>query len=366
MTLFVPAPFAEIVASQVEQVRTTTDQITDFNVGSVARSLLEANAVALDDYYQEMYLGLLQAIPTAVYTGFGFDLLPAIAAAGTVVLTRATGDTQSALVVPAGTRLVAVSGVFYVTDADATIAPASTSTTVTVTAEVVGALGNTGPNTLSTAATEVTATNPALVAGGRDAETDEQRAERFVAYIRALSRGTLPALTYAATLPALYHPVTGVLSERVQRAAVFETPGHVDLFVHNGSYGASEALLTAVQDLIDGYYDDDLATWVGGYRPAGMRVDVQPMVNTPLDVAIELTAARGAVVATLAADLSDRLATWIAAAVAGQAVRPIDLINVALGVDGVAAATILTPTTTLTVAADAVLYLHSLTLTWTA
>ena len=366
MTLFVPQPFAEIVASEVEQVRTTTDLLTDFNVGSVVRTLLEANAVALDDYYQEMYLGLLRAIPTAVYTGFGFDLLPAVAAAGVVELTRATGETLTPLIVPAGTRLVSTSGAFYVTDAEATIPAEATSITVTATAEVVGAAGNTGPATITTSATAVTATNPALFAGGRDAETEEQRAERFVAYIRALSRGTLDAMTYAAGLPARYHPITGVLAERVQRAAVYETPGHVDLFIHNGSYGASPELLAAVQDLIDGYYDDQAAAWVGGYRPAGMRGDVQAMVNTPVDVSIELTAERGAVPATVAAEVSARLAVWLAAAVAGQAVRPISLINVALGVDGVHAATILAPTATLTVAADAVLYLRTLTVTWTA
>lgn len=362
MTVFVPKPFAEIVADEVEQVRTTTDLLTDFNVGSVTRSILEAQAVALDDYYQEVYLGLLRAIPTAVYTGFGFDLLPAVAAAGTVEISRTSGNLQEELVVPLGTRLVSTTGQYYVTNEEVTIPVDVETATVTATAEVVGAAGNADPGAITSSDPLILATNPALFAGGADAETEEQRAERFIAYIRSLSRGTLAALTYGASLPALYHPVTGVLSERVQRAAVNETPGHVELYIHNGSYGASDALIEAVQKLIDGYLDQDSQEWVGGYRPAGMRVDVLAMTDVPLDVTVELTVSGDQSV--IEADVTGRLSSWLHDAVAGQAIRPIDLINVMLAADGVDAATILSPAATQVVAPHAVISLGELSITW--
>jgi len=368
--IFTPKPFAEVVAGMVERVRTSTDRITDFNVGSVVRSLLEAGAVELDDYYQEMYGGLLRAIPTAIYLGFGFDLRPAVAAAGTAVFTR-IGDTDQALPIPAGTRLQSLAGNYYVTDTLATIAVGATQTSVTVTAEVVGAAGNADPNALLLAPTEIggnvlSATNPAILAAGEDAETEEHRAERFAAFIRALARGTPAAMEYAATLPGLYHPITGVLAERVQRAAINETPGYVELFIHNGAYGASEELIAAVQRLIDGYRDPDLDAWVGGYRPAGMRVDVLPMVDLAFDLEIELTAMPMAVEETVESALAGALARWMRARLPGEFVRPIDVINVALGIDGVAEALILSPTTTHTVAANTILYLRTLDVTWTA
>lgn len=366
--IFTPKPFAEIVADQVERVRLSTDRLTDFNVGSVVRSLLEANAVELDDYYQEMYLGLMRAIPTAIYIGFGFDRKPAVAAVGVAVFTRVGAATDEARLIPQGTRLVTTGGAYFVTDADVTIPVGASTAQVTVTAEVPGAAGNAAANSLlltTTGAGYYTVTNPAILSGGEDAETDEQRAERFAAFIRALARGTPAALEYAATIPALYHPVTGVLAERVQRAAVYETPGYVALYIHNGSYGASSALVQAVQATVDGVRDAELNAWLGGYRPAGMRVVVQAMSDLAVDVALELSAGIGAVQADLATALEAKLAAWLRAVMPGRQVRPIDLINLALGVEGVTAATLLAPTASFTVAASTVPYLRTLALTWT-
>ena len=365
--IFTPKPFAELVADQVERVRLSTDRLTDFNVGSVVRSLLEANAVELDDYYQEMYLGLMRAIPTAIYIGFGFDLKPAVAAAGVAVFARRWEAPGDAVLIPQGTRLVTASGAYFVTDAAVTLAEDAATVSVTVTAEVAGSGGNASAHSLllATANSYYTVSNPAILSGGEDAETEEQRAERFAAFIRALARGTPAALEYAATIPALYHPVTGVLAERVQRAAVYETPGYVALYIHNGSYGASAALVQAVQDTVDGVRDEDLNAWLGGYRPAGMRVAVQAMSDLAVDVALELSAGIGAVQADMATALEAKLAAWLRAVVPGRQVRPIDLINLALGVEGVTAATLLAPTASLTVAASTVPYLRNLTLTWT-
>ena len=365
--IFTPKPFAELVADQVERVRLSTDRLTDFNVGSVVRSLLEANAVELDDYYQEMYLGLMRAIPTAIYIGFGFDLKPAVAAAGVAVFARRWEAPGDAVLIPQGTRLVTASGAYFVTDAAVTLAEDAATVSVTVTAEVAGSGGNASAHSLLLATTNIyyTASNPAILSGGEDAETEEQRAERFAAFIRALARGTPAALEYAATIPALYHPVTGVLAERVQRAAVYETPGYVALYIHNGSYGASDALVQAVQGTVDGVRDPELNAWLGGYRPAGMRVVVQAMSDLAVDVALELSAGISADQANIATALEAKVAAWLRAVMPGRQVRPIDLINLALGVEGVTAATLLAPTASLTVAASTVPYLRNLTLTWT-
>lgn len=367
--IFTPKPFAEILADEVERVRLSTDRLTDFNVGSVTRSLLEANAVELDDYYQEMYLGLVRAIPTAIYIGFGFDLKPAVAAAGTAVFTRLGVGLDDVLTIPLGTRLVTAGGAYFVTDAEVIIRAGTTSATVTITAEVPGAGGNADPDTLSLAGTTTSyysVSNPTILSGGEDAETEEQRAERFADFIRSLARGTPAALEYAATIPALYHPITNVLAERAQRAAVYETPGYVALYIHNGSYGASAALVQAVQTLIDGERDPALNAWIGGYRPAGMRVVVEAMTDQAVDVALELSVNIGYGQDDVASALEAKLARWVRAALPGQQVRPIDIINVALGVDGVTAATLLAPTAALTVAPSTVLSLRALTLTWTA
>ncbi len=155
-------------------------------------------------------------------------------------------------------------------------------------------------------------------------------------------------------------------TERAQRVGTAEAPGYVALYIHNGSHGASEALLAAVQQIVDGYRDGASDTWVGGYRPAGMRVQVLAMADLAFDVDLELTATIGAVTATVEAAVSGALGRWLRARVPGDRVRPIDLVNAALGVDGVSAATILAPTTTITVAPSSIAYLRAATVTWTA
>ena len=366
--IFTPKPFAEIVADEVERVRLSTDRLTDFNVGSVARSLLEATAVELDDYYLEMYLGLLRGIPTAIYTGFGFDLRPAIAATGVAVFARGDAPLDLALEIPAGTYFVTMSGARFITDADAVIPAGETEASVTITAETEGIAGNSGPLTLltTTSTTAYSVSNPAILAGGADSETEEQRAQRFASFIRSLARGTVAALEYGATIPAIYHPITGVLSERVQRAAVLETPGYVQLFVHNGSYGASDELVALVQELIDGKRDTEFDAWVGGYRPAGMRVVVEVMTDLGMDISLELQAGIGYVQADIEAELLAKIAAWLRSALPGQLVRPIDFISLALGTDGVTGATIIAPTTTHVVAASTVVFLASLDISWAA
>ncbi|NCU21608.1 hypothetical protein EOM89_13060, partial [Candidatus Falkowbacteria bacterium] len=305
---------------------------------------------------------------TAIYIGFGFERQPAVAAAGVATFSRISATPDDALLILQGTRLVTPGGAYFVTDADVTIPAGASTAHVTVTAAVPGAAGNAPANSLLVAAgsSYYTVTNHAILSGGQDAETEEQRAERFAAFVRALARGTPAALEYAATLPVRYHPVTGVLAERVQRAAVYETPGYVALYIHNGSYGASSALVQAVQDTVDGVRDPELDAWLGGYRPAGMRVVVQAMTDLPVDVALELTVGIGLSQADLAAALEAKLAAWLRSVMPGRQVRPIDLINLALGVEGVTMATLIAPITSFTVAASTVLSLRTLTLTWTA
>ena len=87
-----PAPFHikdfnNIVQDMILTARAHTERVTDYNIGSVARTLLEAPGLEIDALYQAMYYGLLDAIPIAIYEGFGFSALPAMAASGYVVFT---------------------------------------------------------------------------------------------------------------------------------------------------------------------------------------------------------------------------------------------------------------------------------------
>ncbi len=79
--------FLTLIDGMILTARAHTERVTDYNVGSVARTLLEAPGLELDALYQAMTLNLLDAIPVAIYQGFSFTALPAMAAAGFVTFT---------------------------------------------------------------------------------------------------------------------------------------------------------------------------------------------------------------------------------------------------------------------------------------
>lgn len=341
--IFTPKTFSEITAEMVAVVRGATDKLTDFNIGSVVRSILEAGAVSLDDYYREVYLGIQRAIPAAIYVGFGYTLRPAVAARGEVTITRETALVE--LTIPAGTILQSTLGVQYVLDTDVVFSIDETEKVATITATVVGTSGNTEPNTVgfkSSVGGGVTATNNAVIDSGVDQETEEQRAERFVQFILSLARGTVAAVKYAAGTAERYHPITGLLSERVQNVAIHEVPGYVTVWIHNGADGASAELVSEVEKLIEGYEDAE-GNLISGYRAAGVEVVVGVMDEVTVNFVFELSVAVGASMATVRSAIIEHLSLWLKAFQPGNAIRPVDVVNELFLIDGVADVTLIEP-----------------------
>ena len=100
--------FASIAASMINHMRAATQRLTDFSIGSVARTLVEAPAVEIDQAYQQFFLGLKEAIPVATYQSFDFERLPAKAASGVLRFVPAAGATT--FVIPRGTAVRAPDG----------------------------------------------------------------------------------------------------------------------------------------------------------------------------------------------------------------------------------------------------------------
>ena len=86
--------FPSIAASMVNHARAIQNKLTDFNIGSVARTMLEAPAVEIEEQYQQMFIGLKEGIPVATYSSFGFEKRAAEPAVGVIRFTA--GDTAHA------------------------------------------------------------------------------------------------------------------------------------------------------------------------------------------------------------------------------------------------------------------------------
>lgn len=300
--MFTPQTYPEILARMVAHTRASTDRITDFNVGSVTRSWLEAVAVGLD----ELWLGATQAvesaIPEAVYRAFGIDRLPAVYALGPITFYVQILSLID-IVIPAGTRLRALGAAAEYVTVDAVVLPAGAYEVSTMVRAVApGPEANVSIGDLSLVLTNldsivtIFATNRVPIVNGRYEETEAEQRIRFANYVRALARGTLPALDYAARLAYIPpDPDDPDAMEQVRYVTLVETAGRVNLYVHNGVGETSPELVARVREIIEGSRDEttDPVTIIPGYRPAGMAIAYLAMTDVPLTVAATLTIAHG-------------------------------------------------------------------------
>src|ERR1019366_2087103 len=187
----------------LNRLKVTQNQLTDFNVGAVGRTLVEAPAIEIDQLYQQMFNGLVEAIPVSVYQSFSFPPLAALPARGNIQVTIASSLTSTD--VPAGTLFGStVTGNVYASTADFIIPPSTTTASIPVAATTAGAATNlvTGVSFTLTPSPAgfSSATNLAPFANGQDAETPAQQLVRFNAYIASLPRGIIAALIYGMSL----------------------------------------------------------------------------------------------------------------------------------------------------------------------
>jgi uncharacterized phage protein gp47/JayE len=293
--LFQIKDFTSIAASLINVVRATSNKVTDFNRGSVIRTMLEATAAELEELYLQMYLGIKEAIPVSVFTTFGFGRQAAEAASGTIRFSTGGSLASSVIPISLGT-IVRVPGtsLTYATTVDTAIAIGNSYVDVLAAAQSSGLAGNVGADLITELVTAVagiaSVTNPSPLINGRDDETDDERRVRFQGFVASLARGTKASITYGAKTVTLTDGL-GTITEYVAHANVIE-PWVTDsaqpislvrVYIHNGASATSGALVARCQQVIDGYYDGGTA--VPGWKAAG----VQCIVSAASDQAVNVT-----------------------------------------------------------------------------
>lgn len=282
--------FASITAAIINHMRGTQKKVTDFQPGSVARTLVEGPAVEVEELYLQMFTGLREAIPVATFLSFGFDKLPARRGHGLVSVSVET-PLAEALVVPLGTIFTSEDGRTYTSTAAVTWQAGTTMVRIPVQADVVGLDGNVAAGVVTSSPSfddSYTISNLAIE-NGSDAETDSEREARFAEFVASLSRGTIPACTYAAK-SALVLDSDGAIYEYVTRIGVTESPGYVRIFIYSSRGVPTDQLLVNGQTIIDGRRDPVTGVITPGYRSGGVRVDVLAMVEreVPFSIAVEM------------------------------------------------------------------------------
>lgn len=328
--------FVSIASSMVNHLRGTTTKVTDVQPGSVARTLIEAPAVEIEELYLQMFTGLREAIPVSTFLSFGFGKLPAKYASGYVSILAATPLPQS-ITIPVGTQFTTSDSRKYLTTVEAVWAAGETSIRLQVTAEK--------PGTSYNAAEGIIDTSPLFGAGftignsaintGRDVETDTEREARFAEYVASLSRGTDVAIGKAAK-DAMLRDQDGAIIEYVTRVGLLINPGYVRVYIYSSRGAPSAAILAAAQKIIDGYRDPDTGKIVEGYSAAGIRAEVLPITERAIDYSAQVSMLSGyQFTDEVRQSLKDTYATALAAIAPGGTLYAGDLETSLLGVAGV-------------------------------
>lgn len=289
--------FARLVQDQAAAIQTKTSILVDFSVGSILRAISEANA-AIGLWLQGLILQVLKLTRAATsenedldtwMNDFGLTRLEATSASGSVTFGRFTATTSA--VVPIGAEVETADGtqafqVVLDTSNSAYSAPLSgyllpigvSTVAVPVLAVSPASAGNVVAGAVSVMTTAISGVdyvnNAAPFAGGSDAESDPDFRTAFVAYIQALSRGTVPAIKFAITRLKL-----GVQATVIENALPNGTVdnGFLTITVDDGTGAPPSSLLANAQAVVE------------GYRAGGIRGGVfSPVVlNASISVSIE-------------------------------------------------------------------------------
>lgn len=349
-----------IVAAMVNYATASQTKLTDFRPGSTARTMLEAPATEIEECYQQMFNGLKEAIPVAIYNGFEFDAITAMSAIGPVQITI-TAASQPVLIA-AGSTFIANDGGSsqFVSLSDCTILAGQTTAATTLRAVVPGTTGNIQSGTTFTIvpgnAAVISTVAQAQFYGGMDDETLDQRKTRFQAYIRSIDRTSISALEFGIRSAAVLD-ANGLVAERAKFIVIDEPYTRdptqpialVNAYVHNGIDGASAALLSQIKSTVNGYYDAN-GNPVPGWKAAGIPVviyaaQLQP-VNITMGVSVDPSFDATASIAAVSAAISN----YILNLGIGSPVILAEIVNLAMDIAGVINVHIATPSSDVAVA----------------
>lgn len=328
-----PPRFEDIISDAEMYFASQSARATDFNPGSVIRTIIEIVAQIQERRDVAVWSMLDRAIDEAVFDAWGFPREEAQLATGQVTLFPGVGQTaaftiqQGALFRVPDDPIHVYEAISYAKNSDGTLGwdtvnstptlwysnPNISASTLNVRALAPGSQANIGAKLVTQAFSPIpgiaSIKNLQAFTNGKDASTEADRRAAFTAYVQSLPRGTVTALKYGAKTAKLTDDF-GLVTEQVRKVFLVEgtTPatvltdalespislssGNVALFIHNGSGVASSDLITQCQKVIDGYYDNQ-GTLQPGWRAAGIPVTVYPAKLQTQNVNVEITVAKG-------------------------------------------------------------------------
>lgn len=258
-----------ILEELINWVSSRTDKLTDFNVGSATRTLLESVALQAEEFYYDLKKGIEHAIRNSCYNAFSFDRKPATRAEGYVTVFYDEPLYQDMLI-PKGSLFHTgnnrLKKEYYRTTENVKVLAGSKSIIVKVEAVELGKRGNAVAGEICKmqmgAANIKNIANTNDIVNGKNRESEASRAQRFKEYVHTLQRGTAEAIAYGIK------QVPGVSGVYIDDNYI----GFVIAYVHDKSGNLSDELKA------------DVLKAVEEYRSGGIEVAIKPTVKRVVDI----------------------------------------------------------------------------------
>lgn len=262
----------EVFTNLVDWITARTDKITDFNVGSAARTLSEAIAIQFEEFYFSMKQNVLYAIENSIYDAFSFDRRLSTNSSGYVTIEFET-QLPNEMIFPVGTMFCTSSlyNYLYFESTEEVYAPeGAISIMVPVKCKTSGVVGNIPANAISTIVTSNSVIkkvyNSTSFNNATDEETAYERKKRFQNYVKTLARGTRDAIVYGCL------EVEGVAGAWVDDSYI----GYAKLYAHNSNGELPDDLKSKIIRNMD------------NYRAAGIEIEVLSIVKKNIDLSLKI------------------------------------------------------------------------------
>jgi len=309
----------------------SSNQLTDYNPGSVLTTILDAIAAELENVYNENY-EVYEANYVTTAEGsdldnkasdFGITRNEATYSTGYITFGRTTVSSSS-FTIPIGTVVsTAATSTTASIDFETTAASVLTAGSLTVRipakCRTAGILGNVEEGAVTIMASSPTgieyATNPSSFTGGNDEETDEELRDRIPDYLNSLARGTKDAVEAAAK------DVSGVVTANVSEND--PTAGYITVRIGDSSGTANAALLQEVQTQID------------LYKPIGVIAEAVAAIPHYIDISCYFYPSTGYSFSEVSLDIQDAVRNFLNNKISGDDVYRSEIIDVIAEVDGV-------------------------------
>lgn len=263
--------FATIVRNQVTAMQGRAAGLVDLTIGSLLRSVFEANAGVVQ-WIQQLIVNLLVTTRAATCSGsdldswmadYSFYRLSASQSVGIVTFSRFTATNQA--FIPIGTVVTTTDGTQqYTVVADTTnpaysaslggytVAANVVSINVSVQANTAGSAGNALAGTVTVISGGIqyidTVTNNANFTGGADSESDDDFRARFVLWVSSLSKATKAAIGYA--ISSMATGVSYTLTENQDYSRNVKN-GYFYAVVDDGTGAPTSTFLSSAYNAID-------------------------------------------------------------------------------------------------------------------